>query len=304
MKMLAFPIKVRAVAPLPRVARRPLAGVYDHSSHARGATEGKTHALADRARKYVEKMPPAIAGSGGHDALFAVASTLIHGFDLSEHEAWPIVLEYNSRCIPPWSEGQLRHKMADASCLSRHPKPRGHLRGVDVGHDYRLPKPEKPERMVWEVKPVPLPDRESPIDPHSEKAISEEHTEPAPARAVEKPSVAEPEDIEANRIAGELRKLKDAGALKEPEDPPFFKSLIRIFEATFLSKGTQEPTRMAGPPRYSQVIPTPDGNPPPGIFVRGKPYTPTEQQRVRIPYGLTYAERQRFLQDDLDSLNN
>ena len=68
--------------------------------------------LADRARGYVEKMPEAISGSGGHDALFAVASALIHGFDLPEADAWQILIEYNARCLPPWSERELRHKLS------------------------------------------------------------------------------------------------------------------------------------------------------------------------------------------------
>jgi hypothetical protein len=46
----------------------------------------------------------------------------------------------------------------------------------------------------------------------------------------------EPEDIEANRIAGELRELADAGALKGTDDPEaaFYACLIRDFGATFV----------------------------------------------------------------------
>ena len=42
---------------------------------------------------------------------------------------------------------------------------------------------------------------------------------------------------------------------------------------------------------------------PPGVFVPGKRYTPTKEL-VRIPYGLTREEQKRFLQDDIDSINN
>ena len=55
MKMLTFSRKVRG---LERIERN-------------GA-----HPVADRARRYVEKMPSAISGSGGHDALFPVACVL------------------------------------------------------------------------------------------------------------------------------------------------------------------------------------------------------------------------------------
>jgi hypothetical protein len=111
-------------------------------------------------RKYVEKMPPAFSGSGGHDVLFAVATTLIHGFALTEPKAWPILLEYNLRCVPPWSERELRHKLTSAQCLSRHSKPRGYLCGDYV--DTKYPSiPQKPEVIERQVKPEPLLPRKS-----------------------------------------------------------------------------------------------------------------------------------------------
>jgi hypothetical protein len=164
----------------------------------------RAHPLADRARRYVEKMPSAIEGSDGSGALFAVAVALVHGFNLPEADTWQIILEYNTRCVPPWSERELRHKLADAKCLSRHPKPRGYLRGADVEPNYRLPIPEKPERVVWEVKPKPLPGKKSQTGPQSEQAEIEELTGHIEAEPLGKPPLADPEDIEANRIAGEF----------------------------------------------------------------------------------------------------
>jgi len=87
--------------------------------------------IIERASKYVAAMPAAISGSGGHSACFAVAIALVHGFDLSEDDAWPILMEYNARCEPPWNERELRHKLTSAGALNRHPKTRGHLRGSD-----------------------------------------------------------------------------------------------------------------------------------------------------------------------------
>lgn len=81
----------------------------------------------DRALAYVAKMPAAISGRGGHAATFAVAKALVHGFALSESQAWPILLDYNKRCQPPWSEAELRHKLKSAGKLDRPNKPRGHL---------------------------------------------------------------------------------------------------------------------------------------------------------------------------------
>jgi hypothetical protein len=84
--------------------------------------------LASRVRAYVAAMPPAISGQSGHDATFAVAKKLVHDFGMSEHDAWPILLDYNSRCQPPWSERELRHKLENAGKLTRAAKSRGHLR--------------------------------------------------------------------------------------------------------------------------------------------------------------------------------
>lgn len=79
--------------------------------------------LVARARAYVATMPPAIAGSGGHNATFAVARKLVQDFALPEHEAWAILVEYNlSSCQPAWTERELRHKFESAkSAHTRRP---------------------------------------------------------------------------------------------------------------------------------------------------------------------------------------
>ncbi len=80
--------------------------------------------LVERARAYVDRMPSARTGSGGHKTTFHVCCVLVIGFALQEDEAWGLLLEYNQRCEPPWTEGELRHKLADAM---RQPGQRGHL---------------------------------------------------------------------------------------------------------------------------------------------------------------------------------
>jgi hypothetical protein len=50
---------------------------------------------------------------------------------------------------------------------------------------------------------------------------------------------------ESNRIVGELRKLNEAGSLKEPEDQWFFAGLIRTFGATFLAAQVRDARRIA-----------------------------------------------------------
>jgi hypothetical protein len=105
--------------------------------------------VADRARKYIAQMPSAVSGQGGHDATFAVAMALIHGFALSETNAWPILLKYNARCLPPWSERELRHKLSEAGKLSCPSKPRGHLLGGAEPLNKHFPIPPKAERATW-----------------------------------------------------------------------------------------------------------------------------------------------------------
>ena len=67
-----------------------------------------------RARRYLAKLPPAIAGQGGHGATFAAACRL-REFGLSEADALAALSEWNlAHCEPHWTEPDLRHKLADA----------------------------------------------------------------------------------------------------------------------------------------------------------------------------------------------
>lgn len=67
-----------------------------------------------RAHAYLAKLPFAIAGQRGHAATFAAACRLVE-FGLPEADAWQELCEWNqTHCEPPWSEPELRHKLADA----------------------------------------------------------------------------------------------------------------------------------------------------------------------------------------------
>lgn len=75
-----------------------------------------------RARRYLAKMPPAIDGQGGHQATFAAALALVQGFGLDQGAALALLRdEYNPRCVPPWDERELQHKVADAARAARVP---------------------------------------------------------------------------------------------------------------------------------------------------------------------------------------
>jgi putative DNA primase/helicase len=71
--------------------------------------------VLERARAYLACCDPAISGRGGHDQTFKVACRLVKGFALAPDDALRLLLcDYNPRCVPPWTEKELRHKVEDA----------------------------------------------------------------------------------------------------------------------------------------------------------------------------------------------
>jgi hypothetical protein len=86
----------------------------------------KVMSVTERAERYLAACDPAISGAGGHDTTFRVTHTLLHGFGLSKTEALRLLKGYNQRCQPPWSDGELRHKVLSAAGASSH-KGRGYL---------------------------------------------------------------------------------------------------------------------------------------------------------------------------------
>ncbi len=67
-----------------------------------------------RARAYLAQIEGAVSGRRGHDRTFRVACVLATKFGLSLDRAWPLFLEWNRQCEPPWSEKELLHKLQDA----------------------------------------------------------------------------------------------------------------------------------------------------------------------------------------------
>ncbi|MEZ6064173.1 MAG: bifunctional DNA primase/polymerase [Planctomycetaceae bacterium] len=84
-----------------------------------------------RALAYLDKLPPAISGNGGHAATYTAATVLVHGFEIDPDRALSLLLDhYNPRCEPPWSAKELRHKVTSAA-TKPHNQPRGWLRQQD-----------------------------------------------------------------------------------------------------------------------------------------------------------------------------
>ena len=84
----------------------------------------RTVTTAERIGRYIGKIPGAVSGNGGHSQTFKVAMVLFNGFGCSEAETLEWLRHYNSKCEPPWSEAELRHKARSAADAA-YDKPRG-----------------------------------------------------------------------------------------------------------------------------------------------------------------------------------
>jgi AAA domain len=118
--------------------------------------------MLKRARAYVATMPPAISGSGGHDATWNVARKLVADVGLSEGDALNVLIEnYNPRCQPPWSERELAHKVRDAINNARVSNPLEDRKPVLATRT----RAERPKAEAWEPPtPPPFDDDYEPKD--------------------------------------------------------------------------------------------------------------------------------------------
>jgi len=72
------------------------------------------HRLLRRAEKYGDRIEPAIEGQGGSNKMMWFVGSMIQKFGLRYEEALPLILKYNERCIPPFSEKEIEHKIHSA----------------------------------------------------------------------------------------------------------------------------------------------------------------------------------------------
>ncbi len=84
-------------------------------------TGGTRLSSADRARRYLDKVPPAIAGQHGDLHTFRVCCRLARGFDLDDVEAVEVLTLWNARCQPPWSQRELTEKLRRARRYGQEP---------------------------------------------------------------------------------------------------------------------------------------------------------------------------------------
>jgi hypothetical protein len=73
----------------------------------------------ERARRYLAALPPAIAGSHGDLHTFRVCCRLVRGFALDDGDALALLQEWNTRCLPPWTDRELEQKITSARRYGR-----------------------------------------------------------------------------------------------------------------------------------------------------------------------------------------
>ncbi|MGB7217952.1 MAG: DNA-primase RepB domain-containing protein [Vicinamibacterales bacterium] len=77
--------------------------------------------LIERARRYLDRVAPAIAGQHGDLHTFQVCCRIVRGFDLDEGAAVAALRQWNDRCQPPWSDRDLQAKVRHALRYGREP---------------------------------------------------------------------------------------------------------------------------------------------------------------------------------------
>lgn len=60
----------------------------------------------ERCWRYLSKEErPAIQGQGGQNQMFRIMNVIFNGFGLSKQDGYPILMQYNAICMPPWDMG-------------------------------------------------------------------------------------------------------------------------------------------------------------------------------------------------------
>lgn len=109
-----------------------------------------------RCLAYLETLPEAISGQGGHTATFHAACEIAR-FDLDSSDSWEAINWFNNhKCIPPWTEKELRHKLAQGRKKVGESGDIGkHLYEPAIGVDF--PPPSSPSTAKPDMPASPIP---------------------------------------------------------------------------------------------------------------------------------------------------
>lgn len=191
----------------------------------------------ERCRAYVARCEGAVSGQGGYSRTKGVCG--IGGdFGLDPDEFWPILLEWNDRCVPPWKESELRRKLERVhECRT---DPIGKLLEDDPERWPKTikregPRPEDiPGPITRLFREGPTEHLDAPMPPSTEPPVpppTDSDAPPAKIRAAERPPPPTDDDAPAHlRIApsagfandGSAAALGDASpkASEDPSPPP------------------------------------------------------------------------------------
>ncbi len=68
----------------------------------------------ERAEAYLSQVPPAVAGHHGDLHTFQTCCRIVRGFALDDDQALAVLVAWNARCQPPWTERELLQKIRSA----------------------------------------------------------------------------------------------------------------------------------------------------------------------------------------------
>lgn len=77
--------------------------------------------IIERARIYLQQVPPAVSGSGGHEHTLLTTRAIVRGFLIPEGDALVLLEEWNQRNEEKWSVKELEHKIRS---VQKGPPPR------------------------------------------------------------------------------------------------------------------------------------------------------------------------------------
>lgn len=159
----------------------------------RPPTPGRPSPVA-RAMAHLERVEPAIQGSGGHAHTLRTTARVVCGYALTTEQAMDAFAAWNAQCSPPWSDRDLREMIDGATKLQQG-------RGDLLNEDRPRPAAGRPrhgggdEPPSWACEDIPdlefegpaargrapVPDAQPPEDPpppHVAERIGEPDQEP------------------------------------------------------------------------------------------------------------------------------
>lgn len=95
--------------------------------------------VIERARLYLDKVPPAISGSKGHEHTLLTARAIVRGYLIHESDALVLLEEWNQKNEEKWSVKELEHKIR--SVLNGPPPKKGDGYLLDE-------RDERPQQML------------------------------------------------------------------------------------------------------------------------------------------------------------